>query len=216
MSRNESSNSSLDMNHKLTSLAFWSAVIMTIAVIFSGITASTAMKIPSLVSGIILIPVFILLIACIHEYSPADRKFYSRLGLLFTMGYAVLIGFNYYMQLTLVQNNLYTDVFAMDDPQSIMWVIEVLGYGFMGLATLSTAFVFTNGKLENAIRWLFIVNGILGIGGMIGYALGLSLNILAGGLIVWDIIMPLSSILLAVLFRRVLKINNLSHPAPVA
>ena len=216
MPRNESPNSLVDMNHKLTSLGFWSAVIMTIAVIFSGITASTAMKIPSLVSGIILIPVFILLIACIHEYSPADRKFYSRLGLLFTMGYAVLIGFNYYMQLTLVQNNLYTDVFAMDDPQSIMWVIEVLGYGFMGLATLSTAFVFTNGKLENAIRWLFIVNGILGIGGMIGYALGLSLNILAGGLIVWDIIMPLSSILLAVLFRRVLKINNLLHPAPAA
>jgi hypothetical protein len=216
MSRNESSNYSLNMNHKLTSLGFWSAVIMTITVIFSGITASTAMKIPSLVSGTILIPVFILLIACIHEYSPANRKFYSRLGLLFTMGYAVLIGFNYYMQLTLVQNNLYTDVFAMDDPKSIMWVIEVIGYGFMGLATLSTAFVFTNGKLENAIRWLFIVNGILGIGGMIGYALGLSLNILAGGLIVWDIIMPLSSILLAVLFRRILKINNLLQPAPAA
>jgi hypothetical protein len=216
MSRKESSNLSLDMNHKLISLGFWSAVIMTIAVIFSGITASTAMKIPSLVSGIILIPVFILLIACIHEYSPADRKFFSRLGLLFTMGYAVLIGFNYYMQLTLVQNNLYTDVFAMDDPQSIMWVIEVLGYGFMGLATLSTAFVFANGKLENAIRWLFIVNGILGIGGMIGYALGLSLSILAGGLIVWDIIMPLSSILLVVLFRRVLKTNNLLHPAQAA
>jgi hypothetical protein len=216
MSRNESSNSFVDMNHKMTSLGFWSAVIMTIAVIFSGITASTAMKIPSLVSSIILIPVFILLIACIHEYSPADRKFFSRLGLLFTMGYAVLIGFNYYMQLTLVLNNLYTDVFAMDDPQSIMWVIEVLGYGFMGLATFSTAFVFTNGKLENAIHWLFIVNGILGIGGMIGYALGLSLNILAGGLIVWDIIMPLSSILLAVLFRRDLRISNSFHPAPVA
>jgi hypothetical protein len=170
------------------------------------------MKIPSLVSGIILIPVFILLIACIHEYSPANRKFFSRLGLLFTMGYAVLIGFNYYMQLTLVASNLYTGVFAMDDPQSIMWVIEVLGYGFMGLATLSTAFVFTNGKLENAIRWLFIVNGILGIGGMIGYALGLSLNILAVGLIVWDIIMPLSSILLAVLFRRVLNTKSFILP----
>ena len=216
MSRNESSNSLVDLEHKMTSLGFWSAVIMTIAVIFSGITASTAMKIPSLVSGIILIPIFILLIACIHEYSPVDRKFFSRLGLLFTMGYAVLIGFNYYMQLTLVQNNLFTDIFAMDDPQSIMWVIEVLGYGFMGLATLSTAFVFTIGKLESAIRWLFIINGILGIGGMIGYALGLSLNILAVGLIVWDIIMPLSSILLAVLFRRVLKINSLLNPAPAA
>ena len=133
--------------------------------------------------------------------------FYSRLG------YAVLIGFNYYMELTLVRNNLYTDAFAMDDPQSIMWVIEVLGYGFMGLATLATAFVFTNGKLENAIRWLFIVNGILGIGGMIGVdALGLSLNILAGGLVIWYIVMPISSVLLAILFRRALKIDQQLQP----
>ena len=189
------------MDRKMASLGFWSAIIMTIAVIFSGITASTAMKIPGLVSGIILIPTFILLMACIHEYSPADKKIFSRLGLLFSIGYAVLISFNYYLQLTLVQKNLYSDVFAMDDPQSIMWVIEVLGYGFMGLATLSSAFVFPKGRLENVIRWLFIINGILGIGGMIGYALGLSLSILAGGLVVWDIIMPVSSLLLAILFR---------------
>lgn len=201
MSKSESTTRFKEMDRKITSLGFWSAIIMTIAVIFSGITASTAMKIPSLVSGIILIPIFILMMACIHEFSPVDKKIFSRLGLLFTSGYAVLIGFNYYMQLTLVRNDLYTVVFAMDDPQSIMWVIEVLGYGFMGLATLSSAFVFSNGKLENAIRWLFIVNGILGIGGMIGFSLGLSLNILAGGLIVWDIIMPLSSLLLAILFR---------------
>jgi hypothetical protein len=132
------------------------------------------------------------------------------------MGYAVLIGFNYYMELTLVRNNLYTVAFAMDDPQSIMWVIEVLGYGFMGMATLATSFVFTTGKLENVIRWLFIVNGILGIGGMIGYALGLSLNILAGGLVIWDIVMPISSILLAILFRRALKNDQLMQPADEA
>jgi hypothetical protein len=29
----------------------------------------------------------------------------------------------------------------MDDPLSIMIVIEALGHGFMGLATLSTAFI---------------------------------------------------------------------------
>jgi hypothetical protein len=204
------------MDRKMASLGFWSAIIMTIAVIFSGITATTAMKIPSLVSGIILIPIFILLMACIHEFSPVDKKIYSRLGLLFTIGYAVLIGFNYYLQLTLVRKNLYTAVFAMDDPQSIMWVIEVLGYGFMGLATLSAAFIFSNGKLEKVIRWLFIINGVLGIGGMIGYALGWSLKVLLGGLIVWDIIMPLSSLLLAVLFRRTLRKDKSLQPAPSA
>jgi hypothetical protein len=201
----ESLTISTGMDPKMVSLGFWSAVIMAVVVIFSGITATTAVKIPSLVSGILLIPAFILLMACIHEYASADRKFFSRLGMLFSIGYAVLIGFNYYMQLTLVQQNLYSEIFAMDDPQSIMWVIEVLGYGFMGLATLSAAFIFTTGKLEHAIRWLFIINGILGVGGMIGYALGWSLNLLLGGLIVWDIIMPLSSVLLAVMFRRILR-----------
>jgi hypothetical protein len=146
--------------------------------------------------------------ACIHEYSPPDKKFFSRLGLLFSTGYITLIGFNYYMQLTLVRKNLYSEPFAMDDPLSIMIVIEALGYGFMGLATLSTAFIFTDGILEKAVRWLFIINGILGIGGIIGYALGLSMTILAGGLIAWDIIMPISSILMAILFRKVLRVSE--------
>src|SRR4030043_1211052 len=216
MSKNEPSSILITMDRKMASVGFWTAIIMTIAVIFSGITATTTMKIPSLVSGIILIPIFILLMACIHEYAPADKKIFSRLGLLFTSGYAVLIGFNYYMRLTLVRKNLYTEVFAMDDPQSIMWVIKVLGYGFMGLATLSSAFIFPNGKLENVIRWLFIINGVLGIGGMIGYALGWSMNILLGGLIAWDIIMPISSLLLAVLFRRVMRADNSFIPAPSA
>jgi len=216
MSNSESTNMSIAMDRKMASVGFWAAIIMTIAVIFSGITATTAMKIPSLVSGIILIPIFILLMACIHEFAPADRKFFSRLGLLFTLGYAVLIGFNYYMQLTLVQKNLFSEVFAMDNPQSIMWVIEVLGYGFMGLATLSAAFIFPKGNLENIIRWLFIINGVLGIGGMIGYALGWSMNILLGGLIVWDIIMPVSSFLLAIIFRGVMRINYSLQPTPSA
>jgi hypothetical protein len=216
MSKSESTKRNKEIDRKIASLGFWSAIIMTIAVIFSGITATTAMKIPSLVSGIILIPIFILMMACIHEYAPADKKIFSRLGLLFSIGYSVLISFNYYLQLTLVRNNLYSDVFAMDDPQSIMWVIEVLGYGFMGLATLSTAFIFTNGKLENVIRWLFIINGVLGIGGMLGYALEWSMNILLGGLIVWDIIMPISSLLLAILFRRVMSITNSLQPTPPA
>ena len=112
------------------------------------------------------------------------------------------------MQLTLVRQNLFTTEFAMDNPQSIMWVIEVIGYGFMGLATFFAAWIFKTGKLETAIRWLLIINGVLGIGGMIGYALGLSMNILLGGLIAWDIVMPASSILLAILFKRALLFDK--------
>jgi hypothetical protein len=187
---------------KISSFGFWAAVVFTVAVIFSGITATAAWKTPSLISGIILVPVFTVLMACIHDYARTERKICSRLGLLFTVGYAVLISFNYFMQLTLVRQGLYTVPFDMSDPKSIMWVIEILGYGFMGLATFFAAWVFYSGRLENTIRWLFITNGVMGIGGMIGYALGLSMNIMYGGLIVWDIVMPISSILLAILFKR--------------
>ena len=186
---------------KAETYGFWAAVIATVLLIFSGITASTALKIPSLVSGILLVPAFVLLMASIHECAPAGRKAFSQLGLLFSLGYAVLIGFNYYMQLTLVPKGLYSVPFAMDDPQSVMWVIEVLGYGFMGFSTLFASWSFGKGTLEHAVRWLFIVNGILGIGGMIGYAIGLSMSVLFVGLLVWDVIMPASTILLALVFR---------------
>jgi MFS family permease len=191
-----------DIQPKMSLLGFCAAVVFTVAVIFSGITATAAWKTPSLISGIILVPVFTVLMACIHDYARTQRRLFSRLGMLFTIGYAVLIGFNYFMQLTLVRQDLYTVPFDMSDPKSIMWVIEVLGYGFMGLATFFAAWVFNNGKLEKAIRWLYIINGVLGIGGMIGYAFGLSMNILFGGLVVWDLIMPISSILLAIFFKR--------------
>ena len=192
----------MNVQPKTSSFGFWSAVVFTVAVLFAGITATAALKMPSLISGIITVPAFTVLMACIHDYARTERRLFSRLGMLFAIGYAVLIGFNYFMQLTLVRQNLYTAPFAMDNAQSVFFVIEVLGYGAMGLATLFAAWVFDSGSLEKAIRWLFVVNGVLGIGGMIGYALGLSTTILYGGLLAWDVIMPISSILLAILFKR--------------
>lgn len=97
---------------KMSSQGFWSAVVATVVVIFSDITATTTLKIPSLLSGIILVPVFTVLMVCVHDYVPTKRKTYSLLGLPLTVGYAVLIGFNYYMQFTLVRQNLYATTFA--------------------------------------------------------------------------------------------------------
>jgi hypothetical protein len=202
VSKNSANGARQEIDLGINRLSFWSAIIATVVVIFSGITATTALRTPGLVSGILLIPVFVVLMACIHEYAPTETKIYSRLGLLFALGYSVLIGFNYYMQLTLANQSLYAASFDMTDPNSIMWVIEVLGYGFMGLSTLCAAWVFRAGTLENLVRWLFVLNGVLGLGGMIGYALHWSMSLLLGGLIVWDIVMPLSTILLAVLFRK--------------
>jgi hypothetical protein len=45
-----------------------------------GITATTAMKIPSLLSGIILVPVFTVLMVCVYDYAPNGRKIYGQVS----------------------------------------------------------------------------------------------------------------------------------------
>ena len=64
----------------------------------------------------------------------------------------------------------------MDNPQSMMWVIEVLGYFFMGLATLFAAPVFRSGRVESLVKWLFLTNGVLGILTPIAYGLNLPMQ----------------------------------------
>jgi hypothetical protein len=189
-------------SYKTPVVSFTAAVVTSVLFVFSGITATIAIRIPSLLSGIILVPAFVLLMACIHEYASAETRLYSRVGLLFAVGYSVLIGFNYYMQLTLATLPAFAVMFDMKSPKSIMWVIEILGYGFMSLSTLSAAWVFTSGGIVMIVKWLFVTNGVLGVGGMLGYALGLNMNILLGGLIAWDLIMPISTILLSIMFWK--------------
>ena len=73
----------------------------------------------------------------------------------------------------------------------------------MGLDTLFAAPVFQSGRVEKLIRGLFIANGILGLLTPIGYGLNLPLEILFGGLLLWDTIMFISTALLAYQFRQV-------------
>jgi hypothetical protein len=144
--------------------------------------------------------------ACIHSYSSEERKVFSLVGLSFAIIYATLISVNYFIQLTFVRQTTFdVSIFDMNNSQSMMWVIEVLGYFFMGLSTLFAAPVFGSGKVENLARWLFVTNGILGILTPIAYALSLPMAILLGGLIIWDIVMPLSTASLAILFRRTMN-----------
>jgi hypothetical protein len=75
----------------------------------------------------------------------------------------------------------------------------------MGLATLFAAPIFGSRRTEKAIKGLFVANGVLGILTPIGYGLNLPIEILLSGLIVWDIIMPISTALLAYLFWNARK-----------
>ena len=175
------------------------AVILFVA----GLTSILNVSIPSLIFGFLLVPIFISLMVCLHYNSRGDMKLFSMLGVIFACMYGVLISFNYYLQLTLMQDNSSKlELFVMSNPNSMMWVIEVLGYFFMGLATLVVFPIFGSTLLERIIKLIFILNGLLGIGGLIGYANGLSMNIAMIGLMCWNIIMPIAAILMIFYFKK--------------
>ena len=185
-------------------LGFWSATVATLLVAVAGITATASIQPFATVVGFLLTLSFLIVMACIHSYASEERKVFSLVGLSFAIIYATLISVNYFIQLTFVRwSTLDVSIFDMANNQSMMWVIEVLGYFFMGLSTLFAAPIFGKGKVESLVKWLFVANGILGILASIAYALSLPMEILLGGLIVWDILMPISTALLAYFFKRV-------------
>ncbi len=191
------------MNTLVSRIGFWSAILVTIFLAISGVTSSASIYLISNISGFILTSIFLIVILCIYSIAPEDKKILGHIGLSFAIIYATMISVNYFIQLTFVQFGAFnTDVFSIKNPQSMMMTIEVLGYFFMGLSTLFIAPIFQSGKLEKAIRWLFVFNGVLGIGGAIGFALNLDWHILIGGLLVWTIVMPITTALLAYWFKR--------------
>jgi len=196
--------------HYVYQLGLWSAIAATLLVTIAGITATASIQPFATIIGFLLTPSFLVVMACIHCYASERKKVFSLVGLSFAIIYATLISLNYFIQLTFVNQSTFdVSLFSMTNPQSMMWVIEILGYFFMGLATLFAAPVFSSGRIEKIIRWLFIANGILGTGTLIGYGLNVPLEIMLGGLIVWDIVMPASTALLAYLFWNAGKDQNL-------
>jgi hypothetical protein len=190
------------MNTLVSRIGFWSAILVTIFLAISGITSSASIYLVSNISGFILTSIFLIVITCIYYSAPDDKKILGQIGLSFAIIYATMISMNYFIQLTFVKFGAFnTDIFSITNPQSMMMTIEVLGYFFMGLSTLFIAPIFQSGRLEKLIRWLFVFNGILGIGGAIGFALNLDWRILIGGLIIWTIVMPITTALISYWFK---------------
>ena len=158
------------------------------------------------IPSLILAPLFVVLMLSIHHTAPEDKKILTQLGLAFALICAAILSLHYYIQLTFVQQGLLNNQlagiwqFAAPNPHSFFWTLAALGYGFMGIALFFTAPVFA-GKSERGIRWLFFANGFVGVGFLIGNALGFFVaNILAS--FIWGVLFPVASILLAKKFRN--------------
>ena len=147
---------------------------------------------------------FLVLMVAVHQITPQERRVWSHAAVAFATIYTALISINYFVQLTWVAPRLARgqiaglEAFLFKPFDSFLYAVDLLGYGFMSLATLFAANVFTGKGLERVARVFLIANGLL-----IPF---ITLQMYVHGLIwiaaLWAVTFPGSTWSLAILFRR--------------
>jgi hypothetical protein len=157
-----------------------------------------------LTPSLFLAPSFALMILCVHYYAPEDKKVWSHAGIIFAVVYTVMVSINYYVQLTLIVPHLMKGEVESIRPflftpfDSFIYSVDVLGYSFMSLSTLFTAYVFNGTGLERTARRFLIANGLL----IPFIALQIYYHPLLWIASLWAITFPGSTISLTILFKR--------------
>ena len=110
---------------------------------------------------------FLVLLVAIDRITPPAKRVWSQAALVFGTIYTALISINYFVQLTFVAPRLSRgdvagiEMFLFTPFDSFLYSVDILGYGFMSLATLFAAMAFSNHGIERVIRRFLLANGLL-------------------------------------------------------
>jgi hypothetical protein len=153
---------------------------------------------------------FLIMMTSIYALVEEENKIWGLLALVFAAIYTTISSTNYYIQMAVVRYNLIHKMtegislwlFANYYPHSIPGALEGIGYFFMCLSFLCAAMVFSHGRFEQWIHWLFVVTGILGLVVFTDplYKLPPILTLIDAGIV--GLLITIGPILLAVLFRK--------------
>lgn len=208
-------------NNLASRLGFWAAVIGAVlggiyllVLIYAIATAGLSFQlapIVQLVSGIITfltVPVLVTLFTAIRFVNAGDNEILSSLGVSFILLFATTVSINRFVQLTVIQQSL-PDIppdlvrFLPYASGSVMFSLEILGWGFFSsLAAVSVAPLFSASRLNNTIRWLFILYAIFSFLSALSFATNI---FIPTGPIAWGPILLVITILLSVYFRNSIK-----------
>jgi hypothetical protein len=111
----------------------------------------------------LLMAIFVVLLACIHQATPENRRLYSLLALVFGAMATTLLATDYYIQIAALQPSILKGewegvaLVTQYNPHGIFIALEELGYLLMSLAFLFAGLAFAHAaRLGRAIRWLLI------------------------------------------------------------
>jgi len=195
------------MNNTALKVGYWAAVIAVVAfvayvVCFVAIlltnpifvwtnfddyikiaqTSNQAFKHISMVFMIVYGACFVIQLSSIEEIIETSKKYYAKIAELFGVGFFVLIGINYFIQLSAVRlqvkagqtNGL--EQFVQANPISAFSAVNMLGWTvFFGLSCIFIALALGSTKIEKIIKYAFFANGFMMISSAIAYILDVTI-----------------------------------------
>jgi hypothetical protein len=158
----------------------------------------------------LLAPVFVVLLACIYHYTHPARKIFSFIALLFGLIYAAIIIPDYFILWTVDLPSIISgqtgnlSIISLYNPHGIFVALESMAYIMMSVSFLFLAPVFKGGRIEKALKWLFISGFILAIGSFTFTSLmKYDIVVFEVGIITINVtVLIVSGILISILFRR--------------
>jgi hypothetical protein len=199
--------------HLVSHIGFWAALLTAVLGIAWYIAAFADLILGLLpypwglvaqcTPSLFLAPAFVVLLVCVQQRTPLERRIWSSIAVPFGAVYAALCATVYFVELTLVIphqlsgtiGNLEILVFGTG---TFLYAVDILGYGFMSLAGAFAAPAFNGSRLENWIHWLLLANWFMVVGTLI-MMFWPQFAFLNG---LWVFTIPVPAIFLAVLFQR--------------
>lgn len=119
---------------------------------------------------IIFMVLYLVLFICLQHFAQEEKRLFAHIATVFAMMSAAIIISCYFVQISVVPPSLINGetagiaLITQYNPHGIFIALEEIGYIFMGISFLFVALTFSNQtRLENAIRWVFIMGFALTI-----------------------------------------------------
>jgi hypothetical protein len=157
-----------------------------------------------LAPSIVLAWSYMVLMACVLDVAPSERKIWGMIGFGFALMYSVMNSIVYFTELIVVlpkvlRNEGESVSVLLFEPGAFLFAVNGLAYGFMSMAALFAAQVFApEGAEEARVRRAMLAHGVIGpfiVGAVVWPPL-----VCIGAL--WIVTFPAMGMLLAVMFRR--------------
>jgi len=147
-------------------------MIFGISLIWEMINLSENAKTLGYVASIMIALGVVTMMASFYDVTQEQSKIFGLLALVFAIIYAPFCIVTYYLQLSIVASvplHLSDDVIEAINfkPGSPTFAIDMLGYGFLCLSTLSAGFAFKKSK-DKLLRTLCFIHGALVVPTVVG------------------------------------------------